>query len=156
MPGRIHVKACDKMKIASELVKRRICDWIPLEKVYKIRGTPILNGLFGVGKPSFLQDGRQVLRLIMNLTGSNATQEQLTGGCIGLPFNHVVAEHRSRRKPGLKPVSIRYVFCFLSISTSGYVENHIFASTFWPQVRTWVFQIHGSLLYVATLFRWVG
>ena len=85
MPGRIHVKACDKMKIASELVKRRICDWIPLEKVYKIRGTPVLNGLFGVGKPSFLQDGRQVLRLIMNLTGSNATQEQLTGGCIGLP-----------------------------------------------------------------------
>ena len=85
MPGRIHVKAWDKMKIASELVKRRICDWIPLEQVYKIRGTPVLNGLFGVGKPSFLQDGRQVLRLIMNLTGSNATQEQLTGGCIGLP-----------------------------------------------------------------------
>ena len=85
MPGRIHVKAGDKMKIAVELVKRRICDWIPLEKVYKIRGTPILNGLFGVGKPSFLQDGRQILRLIMNLTGSNATQEQLTGGCVGLP-----------------------------------------------------------------------
>lgn len=85
MPGRVHIKAEDTMRIATELVKRRICDWIPLDKVYKVRGTPVLNGLFGVGKPTFLSDGRQVLRLIMNLTGSNATQEQLTGGCEGLP-----------------------------------------------------------------------
>ena len=85
MPGKIHMKAEDKWKIASELVKRRICDWIPLDKVHCVNGVRILNGLFGVSKPAVLEDGRHVLRLIMNLTGSNSTQEQLTEGCSGLP-----------------------------------------------------------------------
>ena len=75
----------DTLRIALELVKRNICGWIPLSEVYSIREVPILNGLFGVAKPSLLDDQRPVLRLIMNLVGSNATQEQLTGGTSTLP-----------------------------------------------------------------------
>ena len=48
MPGRVHMKESDKLEIARELVKRNICAWIPLDKVYAVNGTPILNGLFGV------------------------------------------------------------------------------------------------------------
>ena len=33
MPGKVHVEGNDKLRIARELVRRRICDWIPLEKV---------------------------------------------------------------------------------------------------------------------------
>ena len=85
MPGKIHVDAGDKLRIAKELVRRRICDWIPLEKVYHVNSTPVLNGLFGVCKTTLLSDGRPILRLIMNLTGSNSTQLQLEGGCSSLP-----------------------------------------------------------------------
>ena len=85
MPGRVHIDPHDKPKIAGELVRRNICSWLPLSQVYQVGGTKVLNGLFGVSKPSVLGDGRPVLRLIMNLTGSNSTQWQLQGGCESLP-----------------------------------------------------------------------
>ena len=85
LPGKIHVKAEDKMAIAHELVRRNICTWVPLETVYQVGSQQILNGLFGVKKPSVLKSGEPVLRLIMNLTGSNATQHQLEGGASNLP-----------------------------------------------------------------------
>ena len=85
LPGKIHVREGDKFKIAEELVRWKICDWIPLSQVYEVNGVKILNGLFGVGKPVTLASGEPVLRLIMNLTGTNSTQEQLEGGCLSLP-----------------------------------------------------------------------
>eukprot|EP00435_Cladocopium_sp_Y103_P039075 s2514_g10.t1 len=85
MPGRVHVLESDRKKIALELVRRGICDWVPLSQVHEHDGVKILNGLFGVAKPTQLPDGRPVLRLIMNLTGSNGTQIQLEGGCTSLP-----------------------------------------------------------------------
>ncbi|CAL1148504.1 unnamed protein product [Cladocopium goreaui] len=85
LPGKIHVKAEDKTVIAHELVRRNICTWVPLDTVYKVGSQQILNGLFGVKKPTLLKSGEPVLRLIMNLTGSNATQHQLEGGASNLP-----------------------------------------------------------------------
>ena len=85
MPGRVHIKKEDRMPIAHELVRRKICSWIPLRKVHHVNSTPVLNGLFGVAKPVSLEDGRPILRLIMNLTGPNSTQLQLEGGCNSLP-----------------------------------------------------------------------
>ena len=97
MPGRVHVREGDKLRIADELIKRNVCEWIPLEKVYRVGEQPVLNGLFGVTKPTVLEDGRSVLRLIMNLVGSNATQLQLEGGCESLPnitaWQSIVLEH---------------------------------------------------------------
>lgn len=71
MPGRVHIRAGEQMLIAEELVRRNICTWIPLNTVYKINGTLILNGLFGVAMAATASTGLPVLRLIMNLTGSN-------------------------------------------------------------------------------------
>lgn len=85
MPGRVHIKTEDKLTIAQELVKRRICSWLPLRLVHESKGQKILNGFFGVAKPAVINTGAPVLRLIMSLTGSNATQFQLTGGCNSLP-----------------------------------------------------------------------
>ena len=57
MPGKIHVRKADKMRIALELVARNVCDWIPLSKVHEINGVKVLNGLFGVAKPVLLDNG---------------------------------------------------------------------------------------------------
>ena len=84
--GKIHAVEGDLLKIACELVRRRICSWVPLDNVFEVRGRKILNGLFGVAKTSTLDSGAPVLRLIMNLTGSNSTQRQLFGGCSTLPM----------------------------------------------------------------------
>ena len=100
LPGKVHVRSSDKMRIALELVRRNICDWFPLSQVYEVQGVKVLNGLFGVSKPSKLESGEPVLRLIMNLTGSNATQEQLEGGCLTLPgitsWQSVVMDNNER------------------------------------------------------------
>lgn len=85
MPGRVHMVDGDRRRIANELVRRGVCHWIPLSEVYSVRGVKVLNGLFGVEKPSKLDDGRAILRCIMNLTGSNSTQLQLEGGTDTLP-----------------------------------------------------------------------
>ena len=66
-----------------KLVNRRICAWVPFSQVHE--GVKVLNELFGVSKPSTVSDGRPVLRLIMNLTGSNSAQRHLEGGCATLP-----------------------------------------------------------------------
>ena len=85
MPGKIHIDPADRVRIAQELVRRNICDWVPLSQVYHVGSTPILNGLFGVAKPTLLENRLPVLRLIMNLVGANATQFQLSGGTSSLP-----------------------------------------------------------------------
>ena len=85
MPGKIHMKASDRVAIGNELIARNICEWIDVDQVYRVGGVPVLNGLFGVEKASKLADGRAVLRLIMNLTGSNSTQDQLEGTTFSLP-----------------------------------------------------------------------
>ena len=119
MPGRVHVREGDKLRIADELIKRNVCEWIPLEKVYRVGEQPVLNGLFGVTKPTVLEDGRSVLRLIMNLVGSNATQLQLEGGCESLPnitaWQSIVLEHGE----SLSCFPIGYVKCFLFIQIAG-------------------------------------
>ena len=85
MPGKVHIRSEDRLPLALELVNRNVCCWVPLEKVYSVNGVRVLDGLFGVKKQTTLADGRPILRLIMNLTGSNATQIQLEGGCSSLP-----------------------------------------------------------------------
>ena len=85
MPGRVHMLESDRLKIALELVSRNVCSWLPLDMVHRVKGIPVLNGLFGVRKPAVLPDGRPILRFIMNLTGTNATQYQLEGGTQSLP-----------------------------------------------------------------------
>ncbi len=85
LPGRVHVKAGEKLEIARELVRRNVCQWVPLSQVIEIDGVKILNGLFGVEKPTTTESGKPVLRLIMNLVPSNSILKQLPGKVRGLP-----------------------------------------------------------------------
>ena len=85
LKGIIHAEPGEIRPIADELVKRGICDWIPLESVVKYRGQHVLNGLFGVEKSSRLESGTPVLRLIMNLVGSNSIMRQFAGAVHNLP-----------------------------------------------------------------------
>ena len=62
-----------------------ICDWVPLDSVVKYRGQHVLNGLFGVEKSGKVASGKPVLRLIMNLVGSNSIMRQFTGAVHNLP-----------------------------------------------------------------------
>ena len=73
----MHAVGGEKLRIAKELAKPNICRWIPLEEVHQVRGQLLLNGLFGVAKPSLLPDNRPVLRLIMNLVPVNSVTREL-------------------------------------------------------------------------------
>ena len=85
LQARVHVQQGEIDAIARELVERNVCGWVPLESVFKFRGEPVLNGLFGVPKHSTLDDGRPILRLIMNLVPSNSVTRGFTGAIKNLP-----------------------------------------------------------------------
>ena len=85
LQGRIHAEVGQMESIADELVKRNVCGWVPLSSVFCFRGTPVLNGLFGVEKSSKLNDQRPILRLIMNLVPSNSIMHPFTGSVKNLP-----------------------------------------------------------------------
>ena len=52
----------------------------PVKAFPKVEGVKVLNGAFGVVKPDKLTDsGKPVLRMIMDLRGSNAVMDQLDG-----------------------------------------------------------------------------
>ena len=85
IPGRVHVKKGEKLIISKELVKRKVCGWVPLSQVVEVKGVKILNGLFGVEKPTVTNSGKPILRLIMNLVASNLILKQLKGKVQALP-----------------------------------------------------------------------
>ena len=89
LQGRVHVRPGELDAIADELVTRGVCMWFPLRKVKHVRGSPVLNGLFGVPKQTILSDGTPVLRLIMNLIPGNAITKQIRGSVRNLP--HITA-----------------------------------------------------------------
>ena len=69
-------------EIAGELVKRGIACMIPPEDIEECRGSPILNGAFGVVKPGKFVEGpgsAPVLRLIMDFRAANCVHRMLPG-----------------------------------------------------------------------------
>lgn len=85
LQGRVHVKDEDLIPICHELTERGVCKWIPLTDVVRFRGKPVLSGLFGVPKPTMLEDNTPVLRLIMNLVPANSITRQIRGHVKNLP-----------------------------------------------------------------------
>ena len=88
IPGRVHIKKDEKLTIANELVRRNVCNWIRLSEVVEVNGRRILNGMFGVEKPTKTNSGKPILRLIMNLVPSNLILQQLKGKVGSLPSIH--------------------------------------------------------------------
>ena len=85
IPGRVHIKKGEKLVISKELVARKVCEWVPLSQVVEVKGVKVLNGLFGVEKPTLTESGKPILRLIMNLVPSNLILRQLKGKVQALP-----------------------------------------------------------------------
>ena len=81
LQGKVHIEAGDRLSVAQELVRRGICRWTHASDV----ATYILNGLFGVPKPKFLESGESVLRVIMNLVPVNAVLKTIPGRVSKLP-----------------------------------------------------------------------
>jgi hypothetical protein len=73
-------------RIVNELVERGLLIWLREDRVVRHLGEKVTNGLFGVGKNKRLQDGREVLRLIMNLQPSNRLQAHWPGDIEALPI----------------------------------------------------------------------
>lgn len=69
--------------ICKELVRRGVACIIPKEEIATFRGSPILNGAFGVVKPGKWigkpEDGKPVLRLIMDFRAANSVHRELPG-----------------------------------------------------------------------------
>ena len=86
LQAKIHVQPGELDLVVNELIERNVCAWVPFSSVLRYRGEPVLNGLFGVQKPSVLPSGRPILRTIMNLVPSNSVLKQLKGGTRGLPY----------------------------------------------------------------------
>ena len=86
LQGKIHIPPDEVDPIVTELVRRNICTWIPMTEVLRYRGQPVLNGMFGVEKPTRLEDNSPILRVIMNLVPSNSVLRQLSGGTSSLPY----------------------------------------------------------------------
>ena len=85
LQGKVHCNADNQLALGTELVKRGICVWTPLEKVFSYKGQKVLSGLFGVEKNVHLEDSRPILRLIMNLVPINSLMVALQGRVRGLP-----------------------------------------------------------------------
>ena len=88
----------------------------PVSQVARLEGVPILNGAFGVPKPGkTLEDGREVLRLIMDFRPANAVTRVIEGDVktlAGSPmFQHIVLpEKQVLRMSAEDLVSAFYLF----------------------------------------------
>lgn len=85
LQGRVHIRAGQKKEVANLLVERGICVWRPEREVFRFRGTPVKNGMFGVVKPGRAIEGKETLRVIMNLIPSNSLHKVIQGAVHKLP-----------------------------------------------------------------------
>ena len=84
-PPRVMVDESEWLKVAGGLLQAGICEVIPLRDVYSVRGSPVLNGMFAVGKGEYTNN-LETQRLIMNLTPVNALVRELKGDVCTLPM----------------------------------------------------------------------
>eukprot|EP00438_Fugacium_kawagutii_P027135 Skav225198 [mRNA] locus=scaffold3065:268759:273280:+ [translate_table: standard] len=85
LKAKVHVKAGDELALCRLLVERRICVWVPREEILTVDRKLVLNGMFAVGKGSYLDSGEETQRLIMNLVPVNSVLRQAQGSVADLP-----------------------------------------------------------------------
>ena len=83
-PPRVMVAEDSWEQVCSGLVSKGICEIMPIQDLYHVDGSPILNGMFGVSKDEF-DNGVEVMRLIMNLIPVNKLCRNLGGDVSTLP-----------------------------------------------------------------------
>lgn len=85
LKAKVHIAKGDEFKLAQLLVKRNICVWVPECDILRVHNRMVLNGLFAVGKGTYLDSGEELQRLIMNLVPSNSVFRHAQGATADLP-----------------------------------------------------------------------
>ena len=85
LQAKVHVQRGEALSLFQLLVQRKICSWVPDDEVLMMEGQQVLNGMFAVGKGTFLPSGEEIQRVIMNLIPSNACFVHSQGGTSDLP-----------------------------------------------------------------------
>ena len=83
----VHIIPGDELAVWQLLEERGIIEWLPEESIFRDEQGPFLSGLFGVAKAGrFDDEGRQILRVIMNLKPVNRILRTLAGDIGELPM----------------------------------------------------------------------
>lgn len=85
LQAKVHIHSGEALEFCRLLVERNVCRWVADEDVLRIRGVQVLNGMFAVGKGTFLDNNLELQRTIMNLIPTNAVFKQSKGGTDDLP-----------------------------------------------------------------------
>eukprot|EP00435_Cladocopium_sp_Y103_P052317 s489_g16.t1 len=85
LQAKVHIQAGEALQFCKLLVERNVCTWIPDEDVLVVNNQQVLNGLFAVGKGTFIDGDVELQRTIMNLIPSNTVLRQAEGGTCDLP-----------------------------------------------------------------------
>ena len=83
-PCKVMVPAESWDEVCKGLLAKGVCGLIPEDRVYRVKGSLLLNGLFGVSKGEFCE-GAEVMRLIMNLIPLNGICKGIEGDVATLP-----------------------------------------------------------------------
>eukprot|EP00438_Fugacium_kawagutii_P000234 Skav212279 [mRNA] locus=scaffold732:326080:334230:- [translate_table: standard] len=85
LSAKVHIHPDDQLALAKLLVERRICTWTPRSAILRVNNQLVLNGMFAVGKGTFLPSGKEIQRLIMKLVPTNQVFRQAQGAMADLP-----------------------------------------------------------------------
>ena len=91
-PGSCMIERGEELRIAKGLLARNMVIPLKRSELVHIGGEPLVNGVFGVTKGKVVKDesskwvGKDVLRLIMNLTATNEVSLDSGGDIEKLPF----------------------------------------------------------------------
>ena len=84
-PPRVMVNDSEWGEVCRGLVESGVCTFIEEEEVFDTGSGPLLNGLFGVTKDEWTEDGTEIFRLIMNLVPLNSLCMPMNGDVDTLP-----------------------------------------------------------------------
>eukprot|EP00438_Fugacium_kawagutii_P012216 Skav203377 [mRNA] locus=scaffold3573:2116:5712:- [translate_table: standard] len=84
-PPRVMVDENAWETLCSNLLSRGVFDRIHEDDVHQVQGRLLLNGLFGVSKHEYTAEGREVMRIIMNLIPVNTIVRTLDSDIATLP-----------------------------------------------------------------------
>eukprot|EP00971_Amphidinium_carterae_P281422 5587301-Amphidinium_carterae.2 len=89
--AKVRIRPFERVQFARELLKRDLVRVVRSAELVRVNGKAVLNGLFGIEKPSQQVQckdgkGRAALRLIMNLQPINAIMREFKGDTGTLPL----------------------------------------------------------------------
>ena len=82
---RVMVDPNEWEQVCAGLLEKGVCSLLPLREVCRVQDKPVLNGMFGVTKNEFTEQGVEIMRLIMNLVPTNRLCRSLGGDITTLP-----------------------------------------------------------------------